>query len=470
MSEKKLYIGGQWVPSQGSDWIEVENPASQEIIDRVPAGHAEDVNKAVEAAKKALPAWSGLAPEKREAYVKDMVAHLEASFDDLNEVLAAELGSPPKKTKARHLSSYMGSMEGFISHHRDLEYRIERDGYYLLREPVGVVACLTPWNYPFGQIVKKVIPALLTGNTLILKPSKSTPLSAYVWAEAADKAGLPPGVFNLVTGRGAQVGNVLATHPDVNMVHFTGSTQGGKDLAQLALSSTTKRLVLEMGGKSAGIIMEGADLDQALKSILGTVYSNVGQTCSAITRVLVPESIKEEVEEKIVEKTKTYTFGNPLEDPDVYAGVLNSQAQFDKVRSYVKLGQEEGARILYGQVPEEGRGYEVGPVIFTDVKNDMRIAQEEIFGPVTCLITYKDLDEAIEIANDSIYGLSGMVFAKTDQEALEVAKRMDTGQVIINQGDRHMNAPFGGHKESGIGREGALEGLEEFLEYKTIFI
>ncbi len=331
---------------------------------------------------------------------------------------------------------------------------------------MGVIGALTPWNFPFGQIVKKVIPALLMGNVVVLKPSQGTPLTSYYWAEAAHEVGLPDGVFQLVTGRGSEVGNVLATHKDVDMVSFTGSTKGGIEISKLA-ADTVKRVSLELGGKSPGILLEGADYEKALKSILGTVYLNVGQSCSAKTRLLAPRKDKEKIEKLLIDITKEYKFGSS-QDENADVGALQSKKQFDKVSGYVEVGKDE-AELLYQGEKFEGEGYYFPPTIFTEVDQNAKIAQEEIFGPVLSIIYYDNVDEAIEIANNTIYGLSGMVFGP-EEEARKVAKEIRTGQLQINDAPFTHNAPFGGFKQSGIGREGSIYGLEEYIELKTIFV
>ncbi|MCD1147816.1 aldehyde dehydrogenase family protein [Peptoniphilus sp. KCTC 25270] len=471
MKYNQLYINGEWVNPISNQFLDIENPANRKIIEKVPRGNEEDVNVAVEAAKNAFVSWKNLGPGKRQEYVQGMIDHLVSRFEEMAPVLASELGSTEKFALKGHLEGYEESMYAFLEHHKSISYVEDRGNYRLYRRPQGIVACITPWNYPFGQIAKKVIPALLAGNTVILKPSKSTPLTAYFWAEAAESVNLPKGVFNLVTGKGGEVGNVLADHPDVNAITFTGSTNGGKEIASHGISHSVKRVTLELGGKSAAIFLKGADYSDALKGVLDSVYLNVGQTCSAKTRLLIPREERETIEKLLIEKTKEYPFGNPLLDEKAKVGVLNSEDQWNKVKKYVELGLKEGAKILYGEVPEEiGTGYEIQPVIFTDVLPDMKIAQEEIFGPVLSVLFYDTIEEAIEIANNSIYGLSGIVYGPDKEEALLVASEIRTGQVQVNGAAISQDSPFGGFKESGMGREGALEGLEEFYEYQTIFI
>lgn len=466
MDYSKIYIDGEWVEPQSKDSIEVENPATLEIIEKVPACHEEDVNRAVAAAKKALPSWFETPLEERIKRVREMSRILRSNLDDIAEVVAQELGCPVAFAGKTHVESYLNEVDHLTEIVGEYDFTDCYETYRVVKEPVGVVACMTPWNYPFGQITKKIAPALIAGNTILLKPSRQTPMTAYWVADAADKAGFPPGVFNLLPGKGAQVGNVLTKHKDVDMVSFTGSTKGGIEVATLALNDV-KRVTLELGGKSAAIVLPGADLSLAVKKVLDTVYLNVGQTCSALTRLLVPETMKKVVEEEILKQTKGYVFGNPQEE-GVQVGPLQSRSQFEKVRDYIALGVKEGARLLIGSVPEDTGDYFVGPTVFIDVSNGMQIAQEEIFGPVLSVISYNTEEEAVALANDTVYGLSGAVFGPEDK-AVEVASRMKTGNIFVNSESKGLNAPFGGFKHSGIGREGGFYGLEEFMEYKALF-
>lgn len=466
MNTYSLFINGNWVDNDFDDYIEVENPGTKEIIGKVPAAKEKDVNEAVESAVKAFPTWKNLEVEERVKYVQGMLDYFKENVDEIAKTLHSELGCPPDFARERHVKGYFDNIEDFIRMTKEYEFVEILDGYEIHKEPVGVVAALTPWNYPFGQIVKKVIPALLTGNVVVLKPSQRTPITAYYWADAADKAGLPQGVFQLVTGRGAEVGNILATHKDVNMVSFTGSTKGGIEISKLA-ADTVKRVSLELGGKSPGILLEGADYEKALNSILGTVYLNVGQSCSAKTRLLAPRKDKEKIEKLLVELTKNYKFGSSA-DENADVGALQSKKQFDKVSGYVEIGKEE-AQLLYQGEGYDGEGYYFPPTIFTEVDQNAKIAQNEIFGPVLSIIYYDNVEEAIEIANNTIYGLSGMIFGP-EKEAREVAKEIRTGQLQINDAPFTHNAPFGGFKQSGIGREGSIYGLEEYIEIKTIFV
>ncbi len=366
-----------------------------------------------------------------------------------------------------HVNGPIKRYENFLKIAKSFKYEQELDHAMVLKEPVGVVACLTPWNYPLGQVVQKVIPALLTGNTVVLKPSQNTPLSAFLLAESFDKAGLPKGVFNLVTGAGSEVGNVMASHPKVDMVSFTGSTDGGKEVAKLAIDSV-KKIALELGGKSANVLLEGADYKKAVRRGLSSTFYNTGQTCAALTRMIVPKQALDEIEQIVIDEAKNFKVGSPdAQDTDI--GPLSSKKQFDKVKRYLEIGLEEGAKLMLGEVPKSpSKGYYVNPAVFTNVKNSMRIAQEEIFGPVMVIIPYDTVDEAVQIANDSIYGLSGAVFGP-QEKAEEVAKRIKTGSIYVNSGRHDALAPFGGYKQSGIGREGGYYGIEEFLETKSYF-
>ena len=468
MEFDRLYIDGEWIESESEDFLEVIDPRTEEIVGRVPKSNNKDLEKAVRAGRRALGPWMATSPEER---IQLMIALREIfldELDDLAEVVAKELGASHRFAREVHLLGYIDDISNYIQALRDYSLEEEYDGFRVLREPVGLVGAITPWNYPFGQISKKIVPALLAGNTVILKPSQQTPLIAYHLTDAIDRAGFPAGVFNLLPGVGREIGDELAAHPDLDMISFTGSTSGGIKVSMSAMK-TVKKLALELGGKSASILMEDGDLDSFLETSLDTAYSNTGQTCSALTRLFIPESRKEEVEKAIVEKTRDYSFYNTGAREDLI-GPLISQKQFDKVKFYIEKGIEEGARLLLGEVPnKKAKGFFVGPTIFTDVTNDMTIAREEIFGPVLCLIVYRDLDQVIEEANDSAYGLSGAVFGNEDQ-ALKLAKKLRTGMVIVNGKKRSHKAPFGGYKKSGIGREGGVFGLEEYLETKTIFV
>ncbi|NLW52527.1 MAG: aldehyde dehydrogenase family protein [Tissierellia bacterium] len=465
MEKYNLFLDGKWVDSKSNDWITVENPATKQVIAKVPASNEEDVNIAVEGAKKALTGWRKTSMEDRVKYVEKMLEYLEDKTDEITDVIIDELGSVVKITKQVHVNSYFDHIYDFINIAKEMDMVDRYDGYDVYKEPVGVVACLTPWNFPFGQIIKKIMPAFLMGNTVVLKPSQSTPLTAYYFARAAEYANLPAGVLQIVTGRGGEVGNVLATHKDVNMISFTGSTKGGKEVAKLGFD-TVKRLALELGGKSPSIILEGADYKEAVKLTLYGVYPNTGQACSSKTRLLAPRKDKEELEGIVIELSKNFKYGDPRDQKNHFGPLINQNA-LDKVKKYIEIGKEEATLLYEGEYPDL-EGYYVPPVAFTDVDNKSRIAQEEIFGPVVSIVYYDSVEEAIELANDTIYGLHALICGPEDK-ALEVAKEIQSGQIIINDGARTHRAPFGGYKQSGLGREGGIYGLEEYIELKTLF-
>lgn len=467
MNFQKIYINGEWVESEGGQFIDVENPSDKSIIAKVPRANKEDVNKAVSSARQAFETWQFSTVEERINLMEKVVQGMNENIEYMSETVVKELGCGYKFSKETHIEAYVREAENYIKIAKRYEFERKLEKSIIRREPVGVIGCLTPWNFPLEQIVKKVIPALLAGNCVVLKPSQTTPLTAYILTDIIDKAGFPKGVFNLVSGRGGEVGNALASHKWVDMISFTGSTDGGREVSRLAAEGI-KKVVLELGGKSAAIVLKGGDYKLAVKSTLDTVYLNTGQTCNAFTRLLVPEDDLSEIEEMIIEETKNYKFGNPS-DRTVDVGPLASEKQFNKVKKYIEIGLEEGARKLIGEIPENcHEGYYMGPTVFTNVSNDMVIAQEEVFGPVLCVIPYRTEEEAIEIANDSIYGLAGAVFGPVDK-ANKVARKIRTGSIYVNEGEWDLNAPFGGYKYSGIGREGGIEGFEEFLEIKTIY-
>lgn len=466
MNYENIFINGEWIKSDSNEKIEVENPANKEIIGCVPACNESDVNRAVNAAKEALHSWQFTDVKKRIDLVEALLKELEKRKDDMANTIVKELGTPREFAKNTQVIPYLDGIKSFLEVMKKYELEEDYKGYTIIKEPVGVVGAITPWNYPLGQITKKVIPALLTGCTVVLKPSQQTPLVSYLLADCIEKVGFPKGVFNLVPGKGANVGTPLANHSDVNLISFTGSTQGGREVGKLAVEDI-KRITLELGGKSPAVILKGADLNLALSKVLDRMYLNTGQTCSALSRLIIPKDEKEKIEEKLIKMTKKYKFGNP-NDPDVDVGPLSSKKQFDKVKYFIEKGIEEGATMLLGEVPSENEGYYVGPVIFTDVKNDMKIAREEIFGPVLCVITYEDVSEAIKIANDTVYGLSAGIFGP-DKEAFEVAKKIKAGNVSINNKSSTSDSPFGGFKHSGFGREGGVYGIEEYLEIKVVF-
>ncbi len=465
----KLYIGGSWVPSTGSGTIDVVNSATEAVMGSVPEGTPEDVDKAVRAAAEAFGAWSATSVDERSKTLLRVQEALTGRTPDVATLISQELGMP--FTLSNLIQVGLPVMNFYNAAQVVLEFPFEEElgNSIIVREPVGVVGCITPWNYPLHQIALKVAFALAAGCTVVLKPSEVTPLNAFVLAEIFDEVGLPAGVFNLVTGVGPVVGEAIAAHGLVDMVSFTGSTRAGKRVMELA-SQSVKRVALELGGKSANVILEDADLATAVPSGVSACYLNSGQTCSALTRMLVPRSRLAEVEELAVRTAETYKPGDPF-DAETRLGPLVSAVQRDRVRGYIRKGVEEGAKLLTGgdEAPEGlDKGYYVRPTVFSDVRPDMTIAQEEIFGPVLAIIPYDTEEEAVEIANGTNYGLAGGVWSGDKARAEQVARRLRAGQVEVNGGGFNPLAPFGGYKQSGIGREAGTFGLEEFLEVKAL--
>jgi acyl-CoA reductase-like NAD-dependent aldehyde dehydrogenase len=465
----KLYINGQWVTPSGAGMIDVINSTTEEVMGRVPEGSSEDVNAAVAAAKAAFGKWSTTTTEERARYLQLISDRLIMRKDEIAAVIAAEVGMPlPLATavQAGMPAAVMGSYAKMLG---EFKFEEQIGNAVVAKEPVGVVGCITPWNFPLHQVVCKVAPALAAGCAIVLKPSEVAPLTAFILAEICDDVGLPAGVFNLVTGYGPVVGEAMALSPDVDMVSFTGSTRAGKRVSELA-AKTVKRVSLELGGKSANIILDDADFEKAVKSGVSNCYFNSGQTCSALTRMLAPRSRYDEAVEIAKNAAESFTVGDPREGR-AKLGPLVSAAQRERVVSYIKKGIEEGAKLVTGgpEMPEGiTNGYFVRPTVFADVDNKMTIAQEEIFGPVLSIIPYEDEDDAVRIANDTIYGLAGGVWSGDPERAKRVARRLRTGQVEINGGKFNPMAPFGGYKQSGNGRELGKYGLEEYLEVKAM--
>jgi len=465
----KFFIGGQWVAPSAKDSIEVHNAGTGEVMGKVPAGTERDIDAAVAAAHAALQAWSQTPADKRAEFLQKISEGLKARADELAKTIAQEVGMPIKLAGRIQAGLPIANFANYAKIAREFKYEERVGNSLVVKDPVGVVGAITPWNYPLHQIALKVAPALAAGCTVVLKPSEIAPFNAFILAEVVEAAGLPKGVFNLVTGFGPVVGEALVKHPKVDMISFTGSTRAGKRISEVA-AQQVKRVALELGGKSASVILEDADLAAAVKGTVNGCFLNSGQTCTALTRMLVPASKYEEAAKLAAEAAKGFTLGDPLAET-TRLGPLSSQAQLERVRSYIKKGVEEGAELLAGGADRpEGvpGGYFVKPTVFGRVKNSMTIAQEEIFGPVLSIIPYKDEDEAVRIANDSPYGLAGAVWSKDDARAQAVARRIRAGQIDVNGGAFNMNAPFGGFKQSGHGREAGVYGLEEFLELKSL--
>ena len=465
----KLYIGGTWTEPTGKQVIEVQSASPEAVIATVPEGTVEDVNAAVAAARGAFESWSATAPAVRAGHLARISEGMKARADELARAITAEVGMPLKLSARIQVGSPTFTFSMYAKMLASFAFEEKVGNSLVVRDPVGVVGAITPWNYPLHQIAAKIAPALAAGCTVVLKPSEVAPLNAFILAEIIHEAGLPKGVFNLVTGYGPVAGEALAGHPGIDMISFTGSTRAGKRVSELA-ANTVKRVALELGGKSASVILEDADLASAVKGTVGNCYLNSGQTCAAHTRVLVPESRYDEAAKIAVETARGFAVGDPFGE-SAKLGPLVSAQQRERVRSHIRKGIEEGAQLLFGgaDAPEGlPKGYYVKPTVFGRVDPGSTIAQEEIFGPVLSIITYKDEADAIRIANDSIYGLAGGVWSSDESHALRVARQLRTGQVDINGAPFNMQAPFGGYKQSGNGRELGRPGLEEFLEYKAI--
>jgi aldehyde dehydrogenase (NAD+) len=467
---RENYIGGAWIPSASAAGVDVVNPATEEIIDRVPAGDPADVDAAVAAARTAFPGWSAASPAERAGLLDAARGLLADRADKIAEVITADMGSPLTFARQVQVGLPLRVLASYVELLGYYDFGGERVGNSLIvREPAGVAGLITPWNYPLHQIVAKVAAALAAGCTVVLKPSEVAPLAAYELAAIFHEAGLPPGVFNLVSGTGPVTGEAIAGHPGIDTVSFTGSGRAGKRVAEVA-SQTVKRVTLELGGKSANVILPDADLGTAVKVGVAKAFVNAGQTCTALTRMLVPFAACDEAVELAVRAAGRYVPGDPAVE-GTRLGPLVSAAQRDRVRGFIERGEAEGATLATGgAAPPEGvaRGYYVRPTVFGGVTPDMTIAQGEIFGPVLSVLGYGSEDEAVEIANGTRYGLAAAVWSGDAEHAAAVGRRLRAGQVEINGGAFNPVAPFGGFGQSGYGRELGAAGMEEFLEIKSL--
>jgi acyl-CoA reductase-like NAD-dependent aldehyde dehydrogenase len=470
----KIYIDGAWVASAGSGTIEVYDSSDGSVIGRIPDGSADDVDKAAKAARAAFETWSQTSAEERSKFCSRIAEGLGARMDEIATVVTREAGMPKWLSQIVQAGLPINSFATAAALAESYQYEETLGNSLVVKEPVGVVGCITPWNYPLHQIAAKVAYAMAAGCTVVLKPSEVAPLDAYILAEVIHDTGLPAGVFNMVTGTGPVVGEAIAAHPDIDMVSFTGSTRAGKRVAEVA-SQSLKRVALELGGKSANILLDDLDdagFEAAVRDGIGKCYLNSGQTCTALTRMLVPRSRLADAERIAADEVETkFQPADPFAE-GAMLGPLSSRAQVERVTGYIQKGIDEGAKLVTGgpDRPEgvNADGFFVRPTVFSEVSNDMTIAREEIFGPVLSIIPYETEDDAVRIANDTPYGLSGGVQGGDAERAKNVARRIRTGQIEVNRGAFNPNAPFGGYKQSGYGREYGEYGFEEFLEVKSM--
>ena len=469
---KQIYVNGKWVTPNGKETIQVWDSTDESVMATIPSCTAKDVDDAVKAARAAFDSWSQLNVNERAKFMTLIGDGLAGRMDEIATVISRETGMTKMLSQMIQVGLPMNSFKQAAAVAEKFAFSREVGSSLVVREPIGVVGCITPWNYPLHQIAAKVAFAMAAGCTVVLKPSEIAPLDAFMLAEIIDEVGLPAGVFNLVTGTGPIVGETIAANKGVDMMSFTGSTRAGRRVSQVA-AETIKKVSLELGGKSANIIcndLDEATFGKAVMSGVGKAFLNSGQTCSALTRMLVPRSRLEEAENHAVAAASRMKIGDPFEQT-TNLGPLASAAQRDRVNNYIQIGIDEGAKLLFGGVgiPEGiSKGYYVKPTVFSNVNSAMTIAQEEIFGPVLCILPYDDEEDAIRIANDTVYGLAGGVWGADKDKAIAIARRMRTGQVEVNGGAFNLGAPFGGYKQSGVGRELGDYGFEEFLEVKSL--
>ena len=467
-----LFIDGKWVRPQRQGPLEVTDSSTGKPWASIPEGNADDAQAAVAAARRAFAGWAGMTPAARGEVLDRVAAELKSRADELARAIATEVGMPLKMASRVQVAGPVAAWSAYAKMAGNFEFEQRVGNSLVVREPVGVVGAITPWNFPLNQITLKVAAAMAAGCTVVLKPSEVAPINAFILAEAIEAAGVPAGVFNLVTGLGPVVGEAIAGHPDVDMVSFTGSTRAGRRVGELAAQGIRK-VALELGGKSASVVLDDADLARAVKATVGNCYLNSGQTCSAHTRLVVPRAKLADALAMAKEAAERFTVGPALAEGSML-GPLVSAAQKERVLGYIRRGIDEGATLVTGgaEAPEVPAGYEGGyyvrPTVFAVEDSRATLAQEEIFGPVLTVIPHDGDDDAVRIANDSAYGLGGGVWAGSDERASAVARRIRTGQVDINGGVWNPAAPFGGFKQSGIGRENGVYGLEEFLEYKSL--
>lgn len=467
-NQAKHFINGEWVESTGSETIEVINPATEEVMGKISSGTSEDLDKAVAAAKSALPSFAKSTKEERIQWLNKIVEGYQKRKDQFIEVMTDELGAPLSVSEKVHYNMGLGHFSHTAEALESFTFSEDRGGHTILKETIGVSGLITPWNFPTNQTSTKIASAIAAGSPVVLKPASKTPFAAMMLAEIIDEAGIPKGAFNLVNGSGSVIGDGISSHPDIDFVSFTGSGAVGEKIMRNA-AKTIKKVALELGGKSPLIVLEDADVEEAAKSALTHIMINTGQVCSAATRVIVPKSMKKQFEDALQRLLPSFPIGDPRKEGNV-TGPLVSKEQWDTVQAYIEKGENEARLLVGGTGKPEGleKGYYAKPTIFTDVSNDMVIAQEEIFGPVTTILTYDNLVHALDIANDTIYGLAGYVVGKDPEKLRYAASNIQAGRIKINDANTDFHGPFGGYKQSGIGREWGDFGIEEYLEVKSV--
>jgi aldehyde dehydrogenase (NAD+) len=466
---RQFYIDGHWVDPVTPQEFKVINPATEEMAGVISMGSAADVDRAVAAARRAFESFSRTTATERRALLERILAAYKIHYDEIATAISDEMGAPMKLARESQAAVGVGHLTAMIDVLQHFKFEERHGVARLMLEPVGVCALITPWNWPINQVAAKVVPALAAGCTMVLKPSEFSPFSAIIWAKVLHEAGVPAGVFNLVNGAGPTVGAALAAHPDVDMVSFTGSTRAGTEVARSA-AATVKRVHQELGGKSPNVLLDDVDFERAVKASVLHVFQNSGQSCNAPTRMLVPAAKLAAVEEIARKVAESVVVGDPKAEGTAVGPVV-SKIQFDRVEGFIAQGISEGAKVVIGGPGRPAglsKGYFVRPTIFSNVTNDMVIAREEIFGPVLCILPYQSEEEAIQIANDTPYGLAAYVWSKDAARARHVGARIRAGQVILNGARGDMNTPFGGFKRSGNGREWGEHGLRDFLEIKAM--
>jgi aldehyde dehydrogenase (NAD+) len=466
---RKFYIDGAWVDPVEPKELKVINPATEEVAGVISMGSSKDVERAVMAARRAFDSYSRTSPAERLALMERILAAYKAHYDEIAQAISIEMGAPITLSKGSQTGVGVGHISAMIDVLKNFKFEEMHGTVRLVQEPVGVCALITPWNWPINQVAAKVVPALAAGCTMVLKPSEYSPFSAIIWAKVMHEAGVPAGVFNLINGDGASVGAPLSSHREVDMVSFTGSTRAGSEVARNAAASV-KRVHQELGGKSPNVLLDDADFERAVTKSVLHVFQNSGQSCNAPTRMLVPAAKLAEVEAIAKRVAESVVTGDPASEK-TNLGPLVSKLQFERVEGYIAKGIAEGAKVVIGGSGRPDgltKGYFVKPTIFSNVRNDMTIAREEIFGPVLCILPYDNEEQAVQIANDTPYGLAAYVWSKDNLHARRIGGRIRAGQVTLNGASGSMNTPFGGFKMSGNGREWGEFGLRDYLEVKAV--